>query len=305
MTPDSGGKTRIEGDCNADVVIDVHPELLPDSSTARETSGDAVMAEAGAPTAPPQVPSGSKLALNDDFTSPTLGLPWNIGTDQGSFLFEGTTYYDCWVPAEAEYPTASMVKTGASGLVLSVMVSSPIVGDQGSKSFISGYVNSYGNFAFQYGYLEIRARLPAATPGTQTGLWPALWLFNSTYANVDEIDLVESFGGDQTSIGMTVHDAAINAINSTGDQVTVTITTGYHVFGVLHEASSISFYVDNHLEKTFNVALASEMAINMGVQLGNATLGWISGPVPANWGSGIHGAHAPDMDVDWVHVWTE
>ena len=276
----------------------------PDAGRGESEAGRSE-SDGGSSSTPTQVPAGWKLALDEDFTGSSLDKYWNMGTNQGSFAYGGTTYYDCWIPAESEYPTASMVAVADSTLGLSVMASaSPVVGDQGTKSYISGYVNTYGNFAFQYGYIEIRAELPAAEAGSMTGLWPALWLFDSTYASQDEIDIVESFGGDQTSIGMTVHNAAINKTNSTGDQVVVKITPGYHVFGALHQASSVSFYVDDKLEKTFDDALPGTLAINLGMQLGNASMGWISGPEPSNWGSGTHGAHAPDLNVDWVHVWT-
>jgi beta-glucanase (GH16 family) len=148
--------------------------------------------------------------------------------------------------------------------------------------------------------------MPSCTPGSQTGLWPALWLYNADFANQDEIDILESFGGDQSNFQMSVHTNALNADPSTAPNthVLVNITPGYHTYGIMHLADAISLYVDNEFIQTFNYALPSKMAINMGLQLGNSSMGWISGPVPSNWGGGIQGADTADLDVDWVHVWT-
>jgi beta-glucanase (GH16 family) len=235
------------------------------------------------------------LALDDEFNGTTLGPSWSVGTNLGSFVDHGTTYWKPYQSQEAEYLTSSMVAVQSSNLVLSTEASSPVTGPYGSKSFIAGYVTSYGKFAFQYGYIEFRVEMPNVAPGSKTGLWPALWLLNSTYANSDEIDVLESFGGDQTAIQMTAQPN--NAVNPT-------VTPGYHVLAMLHEPSSIAFYVDNQLVKAFSQSMSSQMAILMGMQLGSSAFGWLPGPMPANWPGGINGPMTADLKVDWVHVWT-
>jgi hypothetical protein len=252
--------------------------------------------DGGAPLAPSQVPSGWKLALDDDFNGSALGPDWGVGTNLGTFVDNGTTYWKPYQSQEAEYLTASMVAIQNSNLVLSVEGSSPITGGPyGTKSYIAGYVTSYGKFSFQYGYVEFRVEMPDVAAGSNTGLWPALWLLNSTYANSDEIDVLESFGADQTAIQMTAQPS-----NSATD----TVTPGYHVLAVLHQASTIAFYVDNKLLKSFNQSMSSQMAILMGMQLGSSAFGWLPGPTPATWPGGIHGPMTADLKIDWVHVWT-
>jgi beta-glucanase (GH16 family) len=99
---------------------------------------------------------------------------------------------------------------------------------------------------------------------------------------------------------MSIHTQTSNQSSS------VSITPGYHTYGVLTlpSANAVSFYVDNNLVHTYADSLPAPMMILMGLQLGNASMGWISGPVPANWPGGIDGPNTADMDVDWVHVWT-
>jgi beta-glucanase (GH16 family) len=284
-----GGTTR-DGTATSDSGGS-HDGAAADVGSARGDSGDA-----GPPVAPPQVPSGWTLALDDEFNGSTLGPNWSVGTNLTSFVVDGTTYWNPYQPDEAEYLTGSMVAIQDSNLILSTEASSPITGPTyGTKSFIAGYVTSYGTFAFQYGYIEFRMEMPDVAAGDATGLWPALWLLNSTYANSDEIDVLESYGEDQTAIQMTAQPS---------NSVDATVTPGYHILAVLHQPTTISFYVDNTLVKEFTQSMSSEMAILMGLQLGSSAFGWLPGPMPANWPGGINGPMTADFKIDWVHVWT-
>jgi hypothetical protein len=265
------------------------------SDSGGSNDGAGTGTDGGPPVPPPQVPSGWKLSLDDEFDGSTLGPDWTVGTNLTSFVDNGTTYWNPYQPKEAEYLTASMVAVQNSNLILSTEATSAVSGPYGSKSYIAGYVTSYGKFQFQYGYIEFRMEMPDVAAGANTGLWPALWLLNSTYANADEIDVLESYGADQTAIQMTAQPS--NSVNDT-------ITAGYHILAVLHEASTISFYVDNKLVKAFTQSMSSQMAILMGMQLGSSAFGWLPGPTPATWPGGIHGPMTADFKVDWVHVWT-
>jgi beta-glucanase (GH16 family) len=263
-----------------------------DASSGHESGAP----DAGPPKPPPQVPTGWTLALDDEFNGSTLGPDWSVGTNLTTFSQESVTYWSPYQPDEAEYLTGSMVKVEGGNLILSTEASSsPITGPYGAKDYIAGYVTSYGKFAFQYGYIEFRMEMPDVASGSMTGLWPALWLLNSTYANSDEIDVLESYGADQTAIQMTAQPS---------NSVDATVTPGYHVLAVLHQPTTISFYVDNKLVKAFTQSMSSEMAILMGLQLGSSAFGWLPGPMPSNWPGGINGAMTADFKVDWVHVWT-
>jgi hypothetical protein len=291
-TPDtSGGPGTDAGSTNPGTDSGVNA----DGASTGDSGGSGGGGDGGAPVAPSQVPAGWKLALDDEFNGSTLGPAWGIGTNLGTFVVNGTTYWKPYQSQEAEYLTGSMVSVQNSNLVLSVEGSSAISGPYGSKSYIAGYVTSYGKFSFQYGYIEFRVEMPNVAAGANTGLWPALWLLNATYANSDEIDVLESFGADQTAIQMTAQPS--NAVKAT-------VTPGYHVLAVLHQAATIAFYIDNKLVQSFNQAMSSQMAILMGMQLGSSAFGWLPGPTPATWPGGIHGAMTADLKVDWVHVWT-
>jgi beta-glucanase (GH16 family) len=289
-TPDASGTSPGDEDSGVD---QDGTTVSADSGVSRD--GAATGTDGGSPVAPSQVPSGWTLALDDEFNGTTLGPDWSVGTNLGTFVDDGITYWKPYQSEEAEYLTASMVAVQDSNLILSTEASSPISGPYGTKSFIAGYVTSYGKFAFQYGYIEFRVEMPDVAAGSDTGLWPALWLLNSTYANSDEIDVLESYGADQTAIQMTAQPS---------NSVDATVTPGYHVLAVLHQASTIAFYVDNMLVKSFDQSMSSEMAILMGLQLGSSAFGWLPGPTPSDWPGGINGSMTADLKIDWVHVWT-
>jgi Glycosyl hydrolases family 16 len=272
-----------------------HQEAGATGTDGGSSSGGEGGSSGGAPTPPPQVPAGWNLALDDEFDGTTLGSNWGVGTNLTSFTDNGTEYWNPYQSQEAEYLTASMVAVQNSNLILSTEASPAITGPSyGTKTYIAGYVTSYGKFSFQYGYVEFRMEMPDVAAGSNTGLWPALWLLNSTYANSDEIDVLESYGADQTAIQMTAQPS-----NSVDD----TITPGYHILGAYHDATTIAFYVDNKLVKSFTQSMSSQMAILMGMQLGSAAFGWLPGPTPATWPGGINGPMTADFKVDWVHVW--
>jgi beta-glucanase (GH16 family) len=260
-------------------------------SSGRGSSGDG-----GAPVAPPQVPAGWKIALDDEFNGDTLGPNWALGTHKSTFTDNGTTYWTT-INGESGYVTASMVKVQDGNLILSAAAHAPISGPEGTKSYVFGYVTSFDKFTYQYGYIELRVLNAAVAAGSTTGLWPALWTYRNDWSTPphDEIDVFESFCNDQRDIQMTAQPS---------NRVKATVTTGvYHTFGALHkEDGTIAFYIDDKLQMSFSQTIQSEMAILMGMQLGRGD--WCAAPAPDTWPGGINGPMTADIKVDWVHVWT-
>ena len=116
----------------------------------------------------------------------------------------------------------------------------------GSGGYTSGRINSLGNFEFQYGRVEIRAKLP-----TGGGTWPALWmlggdLLSNPWPGAGEIDIMEHVGNNQDNIIAALHDP-IN-FGATPRTVTTTVTgvsDDFHLYSMEWTASGITFLVDN------------------------------------------------------------
>lgn len=72
------------------------------------------------------------------------------------------------------------------------------------RPFLTGGIYSKGKFAFQYGKIEIRARL-----GCARGAWPAMWMLAATdkhgaYPHNGEVDIMEHLNFD-SSVYQTIH----------------------------------------------------------------------------------------------------
>lgn len=70
----------------------------------------------------------------------------------------------------------------------------------GGLPYTSGMVSSYGKFAQQYGWFEIRAKFPKGK-----GIWPAFWLLPETKSWPPEIDILEILGHEPDTVLMTNH----------------------------------------------------------------------------------------------------
>src|SRR5258708_4689729 len=68
------------------------------------------------------------------------------------------------------------------------------------RPYTSGIITTQGKFSQQYGYFEMRARVPDGQ-----GLWPAFWLLHIGPLPWTEIDVLEILGHDTTTLYMSNH----------------------------------------------------------------------------------------------------
>ncbi|MFD2834027.1 glycoside hydrolase family 16 protein [Gramella sp. AN32] len=107
-----------------------------------------------------------------------------------------------------------------------------------------------GKFAFQYGRIEINAKLPM---GEKSGLWSKLALLGNNidevgYPDSGEIDFMEYFSHLPNETYITVHSAANNGDNGnliTSRNVLETVEEEFHSYGILWTDNYIRFYIDN------------------------------------------------------------
>ena len=124
----------------------------------------------------------------------------------------------------------------------------------GATYYTSGKVNSQNNAQFQYGRVEVRARVPEGQ-----GLWPAIWMmpqdesFYGQWPKCGEIDIMEVLGNDTSTSYSTIHYGEPHA----EQQGTITLEDGsfssdFHVFVVEWEPGEMRFYTDDVLVLTVN-----------------------------------------------------
>ncbi len=124
----------------------------------------------------------------------------------------------------------------------------------GTPYYTSGKVNSQNNAQFQYGRVEVRARVPEGQ-----GLWPAIWMmpqdesFYGQWPKCGEIDIMEVLGNDTSTSYSTIHYGEPHA----EQQGTITLDDGsfssdFHVYVVEWEPGEMRFYTDDVLVLTVN-----------------------------------------------------
>lgn len=124
---------------------------------------------------------------------------------------------------------------------------------QGGKNYTSARLNTRDRFAFRYGRIEARIRLPAGQ-----GLWPAFWLLPQddaygSWAASGEIDVMEAVNlgasGGNTVHG-TIHYGAEwpnNLFSGNQYLVATDATENFHEYALEWDQTELRWYVDDQL----------------------------------------------------------
>ena len=123
----------------------------------------------------------------------------------------------------------------------------------GPFNYTSARINTRDRFAFRYGRIEARVKLPGGQ-----GIWPAFWLLaqDSPYggwAASGEIDIMEAVnlgGAGSNFVYGTIHYGGEAPANeSTGERyfVPTDATAEFHTYAVEWDATEIRWYVDDVL----------------------------------------------------------
>lgn len=165
-----------------------------------------------------------------------------------------------WFNGEQQHYTDRLDNAYVSDGTLKIVARRERYTTQGStRDFTSARLNS--TFAFTYGRVEVRARLPA-----QGGTWPAIWTlganinevgnpFGSTYGDVGwpacgEIDILEQRGWDKQNTIAHFHwgDTQTGAYHNEGGELRVpTSTSDFHVYALHWDERILQVYVDDQL----------------------------------------------------------
>ncbi|QPQ54975.1 glycoside hydrolase family 16 protein [Allosphingosinicella flava] len=86
--------------------------------------------------------------------------------------------------------------------------------DWNGQPYSSARLTTRGRRHFQYGYFEVRAKLPCTV-----GTWPAIWLLpveqDKGWPDDGEIDIAEHVGFDPGRVHHTLHTATMNHLRGT------------------------------------------------------------------------------------------
>jgi beta-glucanase (GH16 family) len=218
------------------------------------------------PPSPPPPPTGNVNINNPTLTvadnlevSPgdALTLVWSdefdaAQLDPETWFFEdgdGSQYgIPGWGNNELQWYLADSAQLQNGMLVITAREES-----SNGKDYTSARLNTRDRFAFRYGRIEARIRLPGGQ-----GIWPAFWMLpqDDTYggwAASGEIDIMEAVNLGASG-GNTVHGTIhyggawpANVFTGSAYVVPADATTEFHVYAVEWDETEIRWYVDDVL----------------------------------------------------------
>ena len=103
-------------------------------------------------------------------------------------------------------------------------------------SWTSCLLTTTPSYAFQYGYMETRAKFPTAS-----GFWPGFWTWQAGDSYI-ETDAFEFYSNDQGQIFLTQHSGAQGGCQ--GLNLGFDPSTAFHTYGVDIEPSGTTWYID-------------------------------------------------------------
>ncbi|WP_195963691.1 glycoside hydrolase family 16 protein [Clostridium cuniculi] len=259
---------------------------------------------------------GWELSWNDEFNGDSLDLNnWNY--DTGYFIDDDPDKWG-WGNNELEYYTDSekniYVKDGNLNITaLYEPTTFPEIDPNRVAEYSSGKITTKDKFAFTYGRIDFRAKLPKGS-----GLWPALWMLPNDdvyggWASSGEIDVMEARGRLPEASSGAIHFGGgwPSNTNIGGDYYFKdgeSIDSDYHVYSAVWEEDNIKWYVDGecffkatkeqwyslgNLEND-NAPFDQDFYIIMNLAVG----GWFDGGVTPN-----EGDIPATMQVDYVRVY--
>lgn len=183
-------------------------------------------------------------------------------------------------------------------------------------NYSSSYIYTPRTVEYIYGYAEIHAKLPKGY-----GIWPAFWMEMNNQQHYQEIDCLELFSNDSSTIYSTTHDW-YREVDENGNWGQLnhlycptlykgvknfyhldngeTFNDAYHTFGVEWTAEEIKFYCDGNMYYSTSIvgeehdihrtAVYLIMCIQV-AQRGSARKPDETTPWPA------------EYNVDWIHLY--
>ncbi len=188
-----------------------------------------------------------QIVFEDNFDGATLdAAKWNVELGDGCPDLCG------WGNDELQsYGTDNITVAGG---VLSIAGREELDG-----SYTSGRVNTNGKFEFEYGRVEVSARIPSGQ-----GTWPAIWALHSDptiygpWPLSGEIDIMEAFNygvdGNQSTNSTTHYGLPTEPYNGTGSSTDLPANAdlGFHEYAIEWEKDKIRFFIDGQHFQTQN-----------------------------------------------------
>ncbi|MCA8832969.1 glycoside hydrolase family 16 protein [Hymenobacter pini] len=121
----------------------------------------------------------------------------------------------------------------------------------GANSYSSARLITKGKKSFQYGRIDVRAKLPKGK-----GVWPAIWMLGSdidqnNWPRCGEIDIMELRGSQPREFLSTMHygtSSADHKYKGTTKSMSVDLSSDFHIYSVVRSKDLLRFYVDGETQ---------------------------------------------------------
>ncbi|MGM5469904.1 glycoside hydrolase family 16 protein [Flavobacteriaceae bacterium LMO-SS05] len=134
-----------------------------------------------------------------------------------------------------------------------------ITATKDSTVYKSGRITTAKKVEFQYGIIEVRAKLALGK-----GLWPAIWMLGNDIDSIGwpacgEIDIMEYVGKNPHEIHTTLHTPDSYGQSKNTKVISLdNIEDGFHVYTCHWTKDKIEFFIDYNLVYTFSPEIKNE-----------------------------------------------
>lgn len=232
--------------------------------------------------------SGMRLIFKSNFTGTQLNrsvwdtcYPWF--SHEGGCTNFGNREYEWYLPSQVK------LTHGVLDLVADQRRVEGRTKKGAPKSYVcsSGMVTTYPGFRFEYGYVQIVARIPDTE-----GLWSGLWMGAANFQWPPEIDLIEYWGRRVNAAGVYFHPYGAPVL---ADYPRLRgVSEGWHTYAVDWTPTRLTWFIDGRAIMTTSQDVPHQRMYIL------ADLAYTStSPVLIETGSGCHGILA----IKSIKVW--
>jgi beta-glucanase (GH16 family) len=203
-----------------------------------------------------------------------------------------TNYGNKWDEREWYLPSQDRVYGGALHLVaqMKTTLGEARNGKPENYACRSGMVTTDNSFQFEYGYVQVVARIP-----NDAGLWSALWLATVNGQDPPEIDILEGYGRGPFSAESTLHYVGPKGTASVHAAIpAAAIEVGWHTYALSWTSSQLTWLVDGKVILTVRAHIPHQKMYFIANLAQNI---WPADPVV------LPGDCQGSMDVRSVKIW--